>query len=50
VPNEKPLAFALNHALYLLDYPEAKFSTMRRYYGEGKKMFINNDLSKENSK
>ena len=47
---EKPFAFALNHALNLLDYPETKYSTMRKYYSEGKKLFINNELNNENSK
>jgi hypothetical protein len=49
-PNEKPLTFALNHALSLLNYPEPKFSTMKRYYGQGKKLFFSNNLKNENSK
>ncbi len=35
---EKPFAFALKHALHLLGYSETKYSTMKKYYGEGKKL------------
>lgn len=48
--DEKPLSFAFQHALYLLDFPDTKYSSLKRYYGEGKKLFKNNNLQKEKSK
>ena len=42
--HENPFAFTLYHALKILGYPETKFSTIKLYYGHGKKLFENNDL------
>lgn len=49
-PQEKPLAFAFDYALYLLNFPETPFSSMKKYYGEGKKLSSINSLNKETSK
>ncbi len=38
----KPDAFAMYHAMYLLDYPETAFSTMKKYFGQGKKLSVAN--------
>lgn len=52
----KPLAseqsqnFAFQHALHLLDFPNGKYSSLKRYYGEGKKLFRLNGLNNEKSK
>lgn len=46
-PEEKPLAFSLRHALHLLGYPYSKYSTIRKYYGHGKKLFQRNNLNQE---
>lgn len=49
-PDEKPFVFALLHTLHLLNYPQTKISTMKRYYSNGKKLSKLNDLDNENSK
>ncbi len=36
---DNPDAFERLHALKLLDFPETKFSTMKRYFGDGKKLY-----------
>lgn len=49
-PDEKPRAFAFYHALRLLGFPETPYSSLKKYYGEGKKHYITNNLNKEKSK
>ncbi len=33
---EKPEAFAMSHAIHLLEFPEIAYSTMKKYFGQGK--------------
>lgn len=48
---DHPWAFQLRHALQLLSgYPEGNYRSLKRYYGEGKKLFKDNDLNDANSK
>ena len=42
-PPEKPFAFAVRHAVEILGFPPAKYSTLRRYYGDGKRLYVSND-------
>ena len=49
-PEEKPLRFALQHTLLLLNFPKTAFSTMKTYKSAGKKLYKINKLSDENSK
>ena len=37
-PEDKPRAFEFQHAIYLLQYSEIKFSTSAKYFNEGKKL------------
>jgi hypothetical protein len=36
--SETPAAFAMMHALKILKYPDTKFSTLKKYFGQGKKL------------
>lgn len=46
---EKPKAFAFEYALHLLEFPETKYSSLNKYYSQGRKLSEINSLSKENS-
>jgi len=35
-----PEAFAMYHALHLLGYPETTYSTLKKYFGQGKKLSV----------
>lgn len=47
---EKPKAFAFEYTLHLLEFPETKYSSLNKYYSQGKRLSEINSLAKENSK
>lgn len=49
-PEEKPRAFAFYHALHLLNFPKTPYTALKKYYSEGKRCCLINDLNEENSK
>lgn len=40
--DETPQAYAMYHALVLLDFPKTAFSTMKKYFGQGKRLSVAN--------
>lgn len=40
--DKTPEAFAMYHAIFLLGFPKTAFSTMKKYFGQGKKLSIAN--------